>query len=51
MSNDQAFYLDFEQPIIELEKRIRELQDQVEGQGLDVAEELRTLETKVETVR
>ena len=51
MINDQAFYLDFEQPVIELEKRIRELQDQAEGQGLDVGDELRALETKVETVR
>lgn len=51
MSKVQAFYLDFEQPIIELEKRIKALQDQADGEGLNVTDRLRQLEGKLETVR
>lgn len=49
--NDRGFYLDFERPIVELEKRIEEMQNQAETDGLDLSSELRDLEGKVEKLR
>jgi acetyl-CoA carboxylase carboxyl transferase subunit alpha len=49
--NDSSFHLDFERPIIELEKRIVELEQQAETDGLDLTRELRNLEEKVEKLR
>ena len=51
MSEDRSFHLDFERPIVELEKRIEELQNQAETDGLDLSKELHTLEERVEKLR
>lgn len=48
MNSGRGFYLDFEQPIVELEKRIEELRGQATGSGLDLSQELRALESKLE---
>ena len=39
-------YLDFEQPIADLEAKIEELQLVGAGDGIDIAEEINTLRTK-----
>ena len=49
--NDPSSYLDFERPIVELEKRMEEMQQQAETDGLDLSKELRDLEQKVEKLR
>ena len=51
MSSDKSFYLDFERPIVELERRIEEVQSQAEVDGLDLTRELKSLEEKVEKLR
>ena len=51
MNGDKGFYLDFERPVIELERKIKELQTQAETDGLDLSGELRTLQEKVEKLR
>ena len=48
MNSAKGFYLDFERPIVELEKRIEEMRGQTEGSGLDLSQELRILEAKAE---
>ncbi|MCC7261198.1 MAG: acetyl-CoA carboxylase carboxyltransferase subunit alpha [Candidatus Latescibacteria bacterium] len=48
MTTARGFYLDFEQPIVELEKRIEELRGQATGSGLDLSQELRGLESKLD---
>ncbi len=40
------FYLDFEKPIVELERKIAELRDFSQNENLDIREELKKLETK-----
>ena len=35
--SERSFYLDFERPIVELEKRIEEMQTQAETDGLDLS--------------
>ena len=49
--SERSFYLDFERPIVELEKRIEEMQTQAETDGLDLSREMRTLEERVERLR
>ena len=51
MSSDKSFYLDFERPIVELERRIEEMQSQAEVDGLDLTRELKSLEEKAEKLR
>jgi len=46
-----GFYLDFECPIVELEKRIDDMQSQAAEDGLDVSKELHSLEAKGEKLR
>jgi acetyl-CoA carboxylase carboxyl transferase subunit alpha len=48
MNSGKGFYLDFEQPIVELEERIEALRGQAAGSGLDLSQELRALESKLE---
>lgn len=48
MTTGRGFYLDFEQPIVELEKRIAELRNQAADSGLDLTQELRGLESKLD---
>ena len=48
MTTGRGFYLDFEQPIVELEKRIEEMRGQAASSGLDLSQELRGLESKLE---
>ena len=50
-NNKRGFYLDFERPIVELEKRIDEMQSQASEDGLDVSRELQSLDAKVEKLR
>ena len=49
--NDHSFYLDFERPIVELEKRIDEMETQAATDGLDVSHELKSVEEKLEKLR
>ena len=51
MNSDKGFYLDFERPIVELEKKIDEMQSQADVDGIDLSLELRNLEEKVEKLR
>ena len=51
MNGDKGFYLDFERPIVELEKKIAEMQNQADVDGIDLSQELRNLEEKVENQR
>ncbi len=48
MNSGKGFYLDFERPLVELEKRIEEMRSQATGSGLDLSPELRALESKLE---
>jgi acetyl-CoA carboxylase carboxyl transferase subunit alpha len=49
--SENSFQLDFEHPIIELEKRIAELSQQAETDGLDLSQEVARLHRRVETLR
>jgi acetyl-CoA carboxylase carboxyl transferase subunit alpha len=51
MSSNSEFYLDFERPIVELEKKIEALSRQTETDGLDLSQEIQRLESKVEKLR
>ena len=51
MNNDRSFYLDFERPVVELEKRLEEMQAQARTDGLDLGRELNSLERSLEKVR
>ena len=51
MSSDNGFFLDFERPIVELERKIEELSNQAQTDGLDLSQELQRLETRVEKLR
>lgn len=51
MNSDRSFHLDFERPIIELEKSIEEMQSQAQADGLDLSKEIRSLEERVEKLR
>ena len=43
-------WLDFEKPIIELEERIRTLEDSASLRGLDVTDEVEKLRSRVKTL-
>ena len=50
--NNEAFYLDFERPIVELEEKIADIQKQTSKvDGLDLSAEMKGLEEKVERMR
>lgn len=52
MNANESFHLDFERPIVELEKKIEEIHNQTsQVDGLDLSEELQGLEEKVEKMR
>ena len=51
MNNEKMFHLDFERPIVELEKKIEEMHNQAKVDGLDLSQELQGLEEKVENLR
>lgn len=46
----QNFYMDFEKPLVELEKKIEELRE-ISGDSMDLAKEIGKLEKKAEQVR
>lgn len=48
---ESSSHLDFERPIVEIEKRIEEMEIQAETDGLDLSRELHNLEEKVEKLR
>ena len=50
MNAKKTPWLDFEKPIIELEERIRTLEDSASLRGLDVADEVARLRTRVKTL-
>ncbi len=50
MNLDYQGYLDFEQPIAELQEKIEELRRVGSGQGVNISEEIRRLEQKRETL-
>jgi acetyl-CoA carboxylase carboxyl transferase subunit alpha len=45
------FHLDFERPIVELENKIEELSDQADTGGVDIAQEVERLQSRVEEQR
>ena len=49
--SDDSFHLDFERPIVELEKRISDMEAQAETDGLDLSREIRSLEERVKKLR
>lgn len=49
--SEETHYLDFERPIVDLEKKIDEMQQQAEIGGLDLGKELQSLEEKVVQLR
>lgn len=49
--SERSFYLDFERPIVELEKSIEEMQTQAQADGIDLSRELRSLEERAERLR
>ena len=49
--SDDSFHLDFERPILELEKRISDMEAQAETDGLDLSREIRSLEERVKKLR
>jgi acetyl-CoA carboxylase carboxyl transferase subunit alpha len=51
MSEERTFYLDFERPIVELEKKIEEMRNQAQVDGLDLSRELQNLEERMENLR
>lgn len=51
MNDNDDFYLDFERPIVELDKKIEELARQADADELDLGQELQRLETKAEKLR
>jgi acetyl-CoA carboxylase carboxyl transferase subunit alpha len=51
MNSERTYHLDFERPIVELEKKIEELQRQANEDGLELGNELRDLERKAEKLR
>ena len=51
MNEEKTFYLDFERPIVELEKKIEEMRNQAQVDGMDLSRELHGLMEKVERLR
>ena len=51
MSSSNGFHLDFERPIVELEKKIEELDSQSEIDGLDLQQEVERLRARAEKLR
>ncbi|MCY3734819.1 MAG: acetyl-CoA carboxylase carboxyltransferase subunit alpha [Gemmatimonadaceae bacterium] len=49
--SDDSFHLDFERPIVELEKRISDMEAQAETDGLDLSREIRSLQERVKRLR
>lgn len=49
--SEETHYLDFERPIVDLEKKIDEMQQQAQIGGLDLGNELQSLEEKVVQLR
>ena len=51
MNGSNGFYLDFERPIVELEKKIEDLGSQAETDGLDLDQEVQRLQARAEKLR
>ena len=51
MKNSNGFYLDFERPIVELQKKIEDLDSQAETDGLDFDQEVQHLQARAEKLR
>ena len=51
MNSSNGFHLDFERPIVELEKKIEDLGTQAETDGLDLAQDVQRLQARAEKLR
>tara|TARA_Y100001968_G_scaffold286469_1_gene287241 strand:+ start:762 stop:1727 length:966 start_codon:yes stop_codon:yes gene_type:complete len=51
VNSSNGFYLDFERPIVELEKKIEDLGSQAETDGLDLDQEVQRLQARAEKLR
>ena len=51
MNSSNGFNLDFERPIVELEKKIEDLGSQAETDGLDLDQEVQRLQARAEKLR
>ena len=51
MNSSNGFYLDFERPIVELQKKIEDLDSQAETDGLDLDQEVQRLQARAEKLR
>ena len=51
MNSSNGFYLDFERPIVELEKKIEDLGTQAETDGLDLDQDVQRLQARAEKLR
>jgi acetyl-CoA carboxylase carboxyl transferase subunit alpha len=51
MTESSGFHLDFERPILDLEKKLAEMARQAEVDGLDLSQELQRLEQRIEALR
>ena len=51
MNSSNGFNLDFERPIVELEKKIEDLGTQAETDGLDLDQEIQRLQARAEKLR
>lgn len=51
MNGNSGFHLDFERPILDLEKKLAEMARQAEVDGIDLSQELQRLEQRIEALR
>ncbi|MFA6110061.1 MAG: acetyl-CoA carboxylase carboxyltransferase subunit alpha [Candidatus Latescibacterota bacterium] len=51
MNGKSGFHLDFERPILDLEKKLAEMARQAEVDGIDLSQELQRLEQRIEALR
>ena len=51
MNSSNGFHLDFERPIVELQKKIEDLDSQAEIDGLDLDQEVQRLQARAEKLR
>lgn len=51
MANNQGLILEFEKPVMDLEKQVEELKTFSKEKGIDMSEQILTLEKKVENMR
>ncbi|NEP25233.1 MAG: acetyl-CoA carboxylase carboxyl transferase subunit alpha, partial [Moorea sp. SIO3I6] len=50
-AKNRTFSLDFEKPLVELEKRIKQIRELAEENNVDVSDQIRQLETRAIQLR